>query len=186
MEAAKMMYILFHRVLQKGSLEVFHEPAKRTSGLSKHLQDGFVAHYLIGSHEMTLAIITPNQTPRRPREMLKTTYKAAMKNVPVRKSEKISHSNVEKVLYAPTKPTGIRNLQAGFISVRLPRKAREKPMITQAVMLITNVPYGNLVPMRPATNVPTPYLATEPSEPPMAIQRYFCKFSLSLFMHAHP
>jgi hypothetical protein len=140
MEAAEMMYILFHRVLQKTSLEVFHEPAKRTSGLSSHLQDGFVANYLIDSYEKSLAIITPNQTPRRPREMLNTTYKAAMRNAPVCKSEKISHSNVEKVLYAPTKPTGTRNLQAGFISVRLPRKAREKPMITQAVRLITNVP----------------------------------------------
>jgi hypothetical protein len=132
MEAAEMMYILFHRVLQKTSLEVFHEPAKRTSGLSSHLQDGFVANYLIDSYEKSLA--------RRPREMLNTTYKAAMRNAPVCKSEKISHSNVEKVLYAPTKPTGTRNLQAGFISVRLPRKAREKPMITQAVRLITNVP----------------------------------------------
>src|ERR1700678_561592 len=105
----------------------------------------------IGSHEKTLAIITPNQTPRRPGKRVNTTYKAAMKDAPVCKPEKISHSNVEKVLYAPTKPTGTRNLQAGFISVRLPRKASEKPMITQAVMLITNVPYGNLVPMRPAT-----------------------------------
>src|ERR1700733_10604719 len=110
-----------------------------------------VAHYLIGSHEKTLASITPHQTPRRPRKRLNATYKAAIKNAPVRKPEKISHSKVENVLYAPTKPTGTRNLQAGFMSVRLPRKAREKPMITQAVMLITNVPYGNFVPMRPAT-----------------------------------
>src|ERR1700722_12131498 len=120
---------------------------------------------LIGSHEKTLASSTPHQTPRRPRKRLNATYKAAIKNAPVRKPEKISHSKAENVLYAPTKPTGTRNLQAGFMSVRLPRKAREKPMITQAVMLITNVPYGNFVPMRPATLVPTPYLVREPSEP---------------------
>jgi hypothetical protein len=93
---------------------------------------------------------------------------------------------VENVLYAPTNPTGIRNLHAGFNPVRCPRKAREKPMITQAVMLITNVPYGNLVPKRLAIVAPTQYLANDPSEPPMAIHKYFCKPQLSLFMQEYP
>ena len=63
-----------------------------------------------------------------------------MRNAPICRLEKVSHSKVEYVLYAPTKPIGNRNLQAGLSSVRFPRKARENPMITHAVMLITNVP----------------------------------------------
>jgi hypothetical protein len=140
MEIAEMMYILLFGILQQGSLEVLHEPAKRTSGFPQHLQDGFVIHDLVGSHENTLAISTPHHTPMRPRQKLKATYKPATRNAPVCRLEKVSHSKVENVLYAPTKPTGIKNLQAGFNSVRLPKKDREKPMITHAVMLITNVP----------------------------------------------
>jgi len=40
---------------------------------------------------------------------------------PERRVDSVSHSKVEKVLYAPIKPTGIRNLHAGFRSARLPR-----------------------------------------------------------------
>jgi hypothetical protein len=78
------------------------------------------------------------------------------------------------VLYAPIKPTGTRNLQAGFRSARLDRKVSEKPIITQAVMLMTKVPYGNFVPMRLAIVEPTQYLSMEPSAPPNAIRKYFC------------
>src|ERR1700683_1076578 len=138
------------------------------------------------SHGITPAIRIPHQTATRPRTTLKTTYSPATERLPVCKLEKISHSKVENVLYAPTKPTGMRNLHTGFSPVRRPRKAREKPMITQAVMLITNVPYGNLVPIRPAIVEPTQYLARDPSAPPMAIHKYFCKAYLSLFMHEYP
>ncbi len=48
-------------------------------------------------------------------------------------------------------------------------------MITQAVILMTKVPYGNFVPMRPAIVEPTQYLAMEPSAPPNAMNKYFCK-----------
>jgi hypothetical protein len=44
------------------------------------------------------------------------------------------------VLYAPIKPTGTRNLQAGLKSARFAKNEREKPMTTQAVILMTKVP----------------------------------------------
>jgi|ERR1700748_3117601 len=94
---------------------------------------------------------------------------------------KVSHSNVENVLYAPTNPIGIKNLHAGFNPERLPKNAAKKPMIKQAVMLMTNVPYGNLTPRRSETVEPTQYLVIDPSAPPSAIRKYFCKFDFSSF-----
>src|SRR6202034_2351776 len=49
------------------------------------------------------------------------------------------------------------------------------PIIMQAVMLMTKVPYGNFVPIRPAIVEPIQYLAIDPSAPPNAISKYFCK-----------
>jgi len=46
-------------------------------------------------------------------------------------------------------------------------------MTKQAVMLMTRVPKGNLVPVRLEIVDPTQYRATEPSAPPTAINRYF-------------
>lgn len=103
---------------------------------------------------------------------------------PVCRFVKISHSNVEKVLYAPTNPIGIRNLHAGFIPVRLLKNSRKNPMIKHAVILMTNVPYGNLVPRRLERVEPTQYLIKEPSAPPSAMRKYFCKFDLSLFLRS--
>jgi len=140
METAEMMDLLVLRLLHQRSLEVLQKTAKGTAALSEHLKDGFIIHDLVGSHVITFATKTPHHTPTKPRNKLKTTYNAAMRNAPVCKFENVSHSKVENVLYAPTKPTGTRNLQAGFNSLRLPRNASEKPIMIQAVILMTNVP----------------------------------------------
>jgi len=60
-----------------------------------------------------------------------------------------------------------------------PKYSSENPMMTHALMLMTNVPYGNRVPSRPATAVPTQNLAKAPKEPPKAISQYFCTRRLS-------
>src|SRR5579872_1415745 len=73
------------------------------------------------------------------------------------------------------KPIGTRYRHAAFTSTRFPSHVIEKPIIRQAVRLITSVPYGNRLPIRPATVEPTQYRAIEPSAPPRAINRYFCK-----------
>src|SRR5215469_8682078 len=97
-----------------------------------------------------------------------------MRTAPSCRLEKISHSNVENVLYAPTNPIGIRYRHAGVSSTRSPRYSRENPMIRHAVRLITKVPYGKRVPNRLATVPPTQKRATEPSAPPSATSKYFC------------
>src|SRR5215469_9911338 len=97
-----------------------------------------------------------------------------MRTAPSCRLEKISHSNVENVLYAPTNPIGIRYRHAGVSSTRSPRYSNENPMIRHAVILITKVPYGKRVPNRLATVLPTQNLATEPRAPPSATSRYFC------------
>jgi hypothetical protein len=95
---AEVMDFLLGGVLQQSGLKILHEPAKRTPGFSEHLQDGFIVHDLVCSHEKTLAIKTPHHTPTKPSKKLKTTYRAAMKKAPVCKFENVSHSNVENVL----------------------------------------------------------------------------------------
>jgi hypothetical protein len=127
--------------LQAIRLELLEQPAERTTRLVEGRKYRMVDHMLLmPSHEIASAIRTPHQTATRPRKKLASAYNDAMKNAPVRMDENVSHSYVENVLYAPTKPMGIRYRQAGSSSVRLPRKVRAKPMITQAVMLMTKVP----------------------------------------------
>jgi hypothetical protein len=111
-----------------------------------------------------------------PETRLVATYRMAIQNVPWLILEKVSHSKVENVEYAPTKPIGTRNRHDGLRSAWWFKNSRDNPMMKQAVMLMTNVPNGNLVPIRPATVVPTQKRAAEPRAPPSMMNRYLCKF----------
>src|SRR5215472_2716954 len=89
---------------------------------------------------IALARSTPHHTAASPRTTLRQRYKPEIRTAPSCRLEKISHSNVENVLYAPTNPIEIRYRHAGVNSTRSPRYSRENPMIRHAVRLITNVP----------------------------------------------
>ena len=59
-------------------------------------------------YESTRPSAAPRATATKPNTRLVATYSSAIQNAPLLRFENISHSNVEKVEYAPMKPMGIR------------------------------------------------------------------------------
>lgn len=106
---AKMMEFPFCVLLQTIGLKLLQESAKGTAGFAKDRKNRLVDNMLLmPSHEIASAISTPAQMATRPRNKLASAYREAMKNAPVLIDEKVSHSYVENVLYAPTKPMGTK------------------------------------------------------------------------------
>src|SRR5438445_10421820 len=86
-----------------------------------------------------------------------------------------SYSNVEKVVYAPVKPTATmrrkssgRNQEPGPASQRSERTVENQPRNKLPEMLIRNVPHGNAEPSSRAAPAPTPHRASPPSADPNA------------------
>lgn len=78
-EIAQVVNVFLRGVLHQSRLIVFHEAAKRASGLAEHLQYRFIIDNFAGPHGMDLAKRTPHHTPIKPRTILKPTYEPAIR-----------------------------------------------------------------------------------------------------------
>jgi hypothetical protein len=82
-----------------------------------------------------------------PSKTLSTTFRDAFTNIPSWTLRKVSNSNVEKVVYPPISPTGMRYRQLGPKFAFAVSTVTLKPIRNEPEMLMTNVPYGKRVPI---------------------------------------
>lgn len=82
-----------------------------------------------------------------PSKTLSTTFRDAFTNSPSWMLRRVSNSNVEKVVYAPINPIGMRYRQLGLKFAFAVSSVTLKPIRNEPEMLMTKVPYGKRVPI---------------------------------------
>jgi len=125
-KVAQTMNTLDRAVLNAICLILLQKSTEGASWFLKNFENRLVDDKRsVCPHQMISAITEPHHTATSPRTRLLTAYRAPRKKAPVRIVERVSHSYVENVLYAPIKPTGTKNLQARFRSARLASRVSE-------------------------------------------------------------
>jgi hypothetical protein len=77
----------------------------------------------------------PPHTAAKPTATLKATLSTAWIKRPSSTSRIVSYSKVEKVVYAPTKPTATASLRCGLTLTRSVASVRKKPTTKEPVTL---------------------------------------------------
>lgn len=85
----------------------------------------------------------PLHTAANPTIKLKVTLRNARRYPRSSMSFAVSYSNVEKVVYAPTKPTAIASRRCGLMFIRSVASVRKNPRMNEPVTLMTKVAVGN-------------------------------------------
>jgi len=172
-------------ILRKVVLKFLKSCADRASSLGDDIRYRQPRGRRSYFHAIVLPVITPNQTETKPTTTLRTTFNPAMRSSPSWKTRKVSYSNVEKVLYPPMKPMGIRYLQFGLQLVCSAKSVMIKPIRKHAVILMMNVPARKRVARRLLTWVPTQKRKTDPTAPPIATIKYLVISKRLIFSLKH-